>query len=139
LPINWKRSPRSLKRWKVARYGRRSRLPFLQRLKESLIEIKEKLDENIEIDLDRVRIEQVLRNLLNNAIKFTPKGSIEIVTHVNQEKDELQILVSDSGHGIPQDVLPNIFEKFVTKNLDSENQSGTGLGLFLCKGIIECV
>ncbi|RDJ31337.1 MAG: sensor histidine kinase [Crenarchaeota archaeon] len=107
------------------------------KLNQNEIEIKEKLDENIEISLDRVRIEQVLRNLLNNAMKFTSKGTIEITSHVNQEKDELQVLVSDSGKGIPQDILPNIFEKFVTKNLDSENQSGTGLGLFLCKGIIE--
>lgn len=107
------------------------------KLNQTEIRIKEKLDENIEMNLDRVRIEQVLRNLLNNAMKFTSKGTIEIATHVDQEKNELQILVSDSGQGIPQDILPNIFEKFVTKNLNSENPSGTGLGLFLCRGIIE--
>lgn len=101
------------------------------------VEIHENLDENIEIEIDRVRLEQVLRNLLNNAIKFTDKGSIRIATHVNLEEKKLLVIVSDSGLGIPEDILPNVFGKFVTKGHAEENQTGTGLGLFLCKGIIQ--
>lgn len=101
------------------------------------VKIEEKLDENVEIIADRVRLEQVIRNLLVNAIKFTSEGTIRVETHVNQEEQNLQVIVSDSGLGIPEDILSNIFEKFVTKGHGVENQMGTGLGLFLCKGIIE--
>ena len=101
------------------------------------VRIEEKLDENVEIFADRVRLEQVIRNLLVNAIKFTAEGVIRIETHVNQEEQSLQIIVSDSGSGIPEEILSNIFDKFVTKGHGVENQMGTGLGLYLCKGIIE--
>ena len=99
--------------------------------------IEEKLDENIEILADKVRIEQVIRNLLVNSIKFTAKGTIRIETHVNLEEQNVQVIVSDSGLGIPKEIISTIFEKFVTKGHGVENQMGTGLGLYLCKGIIE--
>jgi signal transduction histidine kinase len=99
--------------------------------------IKENLDENIIVEVDWIRIGQVFRNLLNNAIKFTTKGTITIETHVYSEENKIQFRISDTGSGISKDVLPRIFEKFVTKGLKHEKQSGTGLGLFLCKGIIE--
>jgi len=101
------------------------------------VRIIEDLDEDIEITLDRIRIEQVLRNLISNSIKFTENGTIKIKTWVNKKADELFITVSDTGLGIPEEVLPNIFGKFVTKGHESENQGGNGLGLFLCKGIIS--
>jgi signal transduction histidine kinase len=104
-------------------------------LKKPII-IRENFDENIVVEIDKVRIGQVLRNLLNNSIKFTPKGTISIDTHVYHDKNKIQVKISDTGLGIPEEILPNIFGKFVTKGIKNE-QSGTGLGLFLCKGIIE--
>ena len=104
-------------------------------LKKPII-IRENLDENVEIEADKIRIGQVLRNLLNNAIKFTPKGVISVDTHVYHDENKLLVKISDTGLGIPKEVLPNIFGKFVTKGIANE-QSGTGLGLFLSKGIIE--
>ena len=104
-------------------------------LKKPII-IRENFDENIEVEVDKVRIGQVLRNLLNNAIKFTPKGTISIDTHVYHDENRIQVKISDTGLGIPQEILPNIFGKFVTKRIKNE-QSGTGLGLFLSKGIIQ--
>jgi len=105
-------------------------------LKKPVI-IKENLDENIIVEVDWIRIGQVFRNLINNAIKFTPKGTITIETHVYSDENKIQFRISDTGLGISKDVLPRIFEKFVTKGLKHEERSGTGLGLFLCKGIIE--
>jgi len=101
------------------------------------IKIIEYLDENIIIEADKTRIEQVLRNILSNAIKFTEKGTITIKTHLDKKADEIIFTISDTGLGIPDEVLPNIFGKFVTKGHEMENQSGNGLGLFLCKGIIN--
>ena len=104
-------------------------------LKKPVI-IRENLDENIEVEVDKLRIGQVLRNLLNNAIKFTQKGVISVDTHVYQDENKILVKISDTGMGIPEDILPNIFGKFVTKGIKN-GQSGTGLGLFLSKGIIE--
>ena len=104
-------------------------------LKKPII-IRENFDENIEVEMDKVRMGQVLRNLLNNAIKFTPKGTISVETHVYHDENKIQVKISDTGLGIPQEILPNIFGKFVTKGIKNE-QSGTGLGLFLSEGIIH--
>jgi len=105
-------------------------------LKKPVI-IRENLDENIQVEIDKMRIEQVLRNLLNNAMKFTTRGTISIDTHVYQDENKIQIKISDTGLGISEEILPKIFEKFVTKGIKNVEQSGTGLGLFLCKGIVQ--
>ncbi len=101
------------------------------------IKIIEYLDENVIIEADKTRIEQVLRNILGNAIKFTENGAVTVKTHLDKKAAELIFTISDTGLGIPEDILPNIFGKFVTKGHEMENQSGNGLGLFLCKGIIS--
>jgi two-component system, OmpR family, sensor histidine kinase VicK len=83
---------------------------------------------------DRHRLVRVIDNLLNNALKFTKKGII--VATAKEEKDDQQhkliVSVKDTGDGIDPDVLPKLFSKFVTKSYH-----GTGLGLYICKGIIE--
>jgi len=52
------------------------------------------------------------------------------------EQNKIEIDITDSGPGIHPDVLPNIFGKFVSRDVQGENQQGTGLGLFICKGIV---
>jgi signal transduction histidine kinase len=88
---------------------------------------------------DRIRISQVVSNLLSNAIKFSPGGTISIVSDLkstdkdkNPIKDEAIINIKDDGNGIDEEILPKLFSKFATKSF-----SGTGLGLFICKSIIE--
>ena len=99
------------------------------------VKIQENLDKNIEIEVDKIRFEQVIRNLLNNSIKFTPEGIISLSTKVFPDENKVFVKISDSGIGIPNEILSKIFEKFVTKG--NESQGGTGLGLFLCRGIIR--
>lgn len=99
------------------------------------IKILEELDSDVTIEADRTRLDQVLRNIINNSIKFTDVGHIKVKTITN--KNEAIISISDTGLGIPEDILPKIFGKFATKGHERENQSGNGLGLFLCKGIID--
>lgn len=86
--------------------------------------------ENIPIDADRDRIIQVIYNLLHNAIKFTDMGKIVITSKYT--KDNVEVSVSDNGKGIDLQIIPFLFSKFVTKS-----DKGTGLGLYICKGIIE--
>ncbi|MGH9997773.1 MAG: sensor histidine kinase, partial [Nitrososphaeraceae archaeon] len=87
-------------------------------------------DNNIAVEADRGRLIQVISNLLDNAIKFTKEGTISIIT---EEKDsKVVVSVKDTGTGIDPEILPRLFSKFATKSY-----SGTGLGLFICKSIVE--
>ncbi len=86
---------------------------------------------------DKERLTQVLTNILGNAAKFTKEGAITVETSYSDHgKDDVVIKVSDTGGGIPEEVLPNLFGKFVTKNVSNENKQGTGLGLFISKAIV---
>jgi signal transduction histidine kinase len=84
---------------------------------------------------DQNRIKQVISNLLSNSLKFTEQGTITVTAERNNHNDkqsELIVRVKDTGIGIATDMLPKLFSKFVTKS-----EKGTGLGLYICKGIIE--
>lgn len=91
---------------------------------------------NIFVVADKNRITQVMFNLLSNSLKFTENGDISI--GVSFEKDDVNgknfviISISDSGQGIDPEILPRLFNKFVSKSFE-----GTGLGLFISKSIIK--
>jgi signal transduction histidine kinase len=82
---------------------------------------------------DKDRISEVVWNLLNNAIKFTEKGTISVSTKKgDDDNNHVTVTVKDSGSGIDPEVLPKLFAKFVTNS-----EKGTGLGLFISKSIVE--
>jgi two-component system, OmpR family, sensor histidine kinase VicK len=82
---------------------------------------------------DRVRISQVLSNLLANTIKFTEEGNIVVTTEINEgNRDSIIVSVKDNGAGIDSEMLPQLFAKFASKSFQ-----GTGLALFISKSIIE--
>lgn len=81
---------------------------------------------------DRVRIIQVIMNILENAIEFTKFGKIYLSLSQCLDSNELFLSISDSGCGIDSEVLPKLFSKFVSKS-----KKGTGLGLYISKKIIE--
>jgi signal transduction histidine kinase/ActR/RegA family two-component response regulator len=96
---------------------------------------KELLDNECEIEIDRVRLTQILSNMLENAIKFTEKGTIEFAYFV--EGDMLHFYVKDSGIGIDPVNQQRIFERFSQIEDDKSNlHSGTGLGLSIAKGLV---
>ena len=93
-----------------------------------------------EVSMDRYRIEQVLTNLLDNAIKFTgPGGKIEInVSRLPESPDRLTFLISDTGKGIRDEHLEKVFEHSYQAPTDGpENRSGLGLGLHICRAILH--
>ena len=100
------------------------------------VSIKTELPTSIEVEADKVRIGQVIRNILNNAIKFTHSGSILITSSLSDDS-MVQVRVSDTGIGIHPEILPKLFNKFATKSHRRENLDGNGLGLYICKGIID--
>jgi two-component system sensor histidine kinase VicK len=98
-------------------------------------------DDDIFVEADRLRLSQVFHNVLSNAIKFTAEGSITIAIqrnegsgrdHNNNNNDQVIVSIKDTGTGIDPEVYPRLFTKFATKSI-----TGTGLGLFISKSIIE--
>ncbi|WP_455389162.1 GAF domain-containing sensor histidine kinase, partial [Petrachloros mirabilis] len=87
---------------------------------------------------DRDKLAQILTNLIGNATKFTPAGgTILVKTEVSEASNMLQICVSDTGCGIPQDELPKVFEKFFRGSATPEGTKGAGLGLAIVKSLVE--
>ena len=91
-------------------------------------------DANVPLRVDRARIQQVLGNLLGNAIKFTPRGG-RVTLEARIEQGRAVFRVIDTGVGIPADRLPHIFERFWQGQ--PGDRSGVGLGLAITKAIVE--
>jgi two-component system sensor histidine kinase VicK len=103
----------------------------------SLIKLEHCHSQNIIIQADKGRITQVISNLLSNAIKFTQKGMISISLERKKDdndnnNDYVVISVRDTGRGIGPEIFPKLFSKFA-----STSKTGTGLGLFISKSIVE--
>jgi two-component system sensor histidine kinase KdpD len=85
---------------------------------------------------DYVEIDQVVSNLVENAVKYTPDGT-EIVVSVRMEDGAVRIEVADRGPGIPQDALPHLFDAFYRAPGRERSVAGSGLGLAVAKGLVE--
>ena len=102
--------------------------------------IETDIDDKIEILGDQFRLSQVILNLLTNAIKFSEEES-KIEFHVNKQSSELVVKIRDYGKGLTNEEQSKLFGKFVTIDHDSDTfsslEKGSGLGLYISKGIIE--
>lgn len=100
--------------------------------------VKVNIPENIiMVSMDGSLIEQVLINLFDNAVKFSPKGSL-VEIRVHEESENVIFEVVDNGKGIPEKILPYIFDRFFTNGSKiSDSRRGIGLGLAICKSIVE--
>ncbi len=100
-------------------------------------------DENIPSALigDPVRVNQILSNLVSNALKFTKEGNVKLEVNLSQETDSqatVNFKIKDTGIGIPKEKIPIIFEGFTQANTDTTRKfGGTGLGLAIVKNLLE--
>ena len=108
----------------TAEYGRKTSALFLFETPVASLVIK----------TDAQRLKQVLINLLSNAAKFTPSGSIKLAIAIDKQHQQLELSVSDTGCGIPSDKSDRVFECFEKLN---EYSQGTGLGLAISRLIVE--
>ena len=83
------------------------------------------------VEADKSRIAQVVTNLITNAIRFTKRGNVSVAVTKGKAND-IVVSIRDTGQGIDPEIIPRLFTKFVTKSI-----TGTGLGLFISKNIIE--
>ncbi|HXT84682.1 MAG TPA: HAMP domain-containing sensor histidine kinase [Verrucomicrobiae bacterium] len=93
-------------------------------------------EDSIVVNADKIRVYELLSNLLNNAIKFTRYGKIIISSYIDDfslnSRKSVVVKISDTGIGIHNDLLPMLFTPLITSS-----SFGTGLGLFICKSIVE--
>jgi signal transduction histidine kinase len=90
----------------------------------------------IHADIGKTR--QVLHNLIDNAMKYTPGGKISIVTHDDPGKRKIYVTIKDTGVGMSRETIDALFDKFVrAQNANKVNVTGTGLGLFVAKKMVE--
>ncbi len=89
------------------------------------------------VNADIGKTRQIILNLLDNSMKYTPKGTITVTAHDDVKKKKMYITITDTGVGMSPDTLEEVFEKFVrAKNANSVNVTGTGLGLFVAKKMV---
>lgn len=97
--------------------------------------VKKEVAHDLEAEVDPIRVKQVLRNLLDNAIKFTDAGGITI--RAEKTNADLHVSVSDTGIGIPENKLPTLFDRYAEMDPNIQvKYGGTGLGLRICKEIV---
>ncbi len=104
----------------------------LERVDSNVKLIHERENEIIPIEGDKNRLTQVISNLVGNATKFTAHGNITIIAKQGVENDNVSVNVKDTGSGIDPEIMSRLFTKFVAKS-----NTGTGLGLFISKSIVE--
>lgn len=93
-------------------------------------------DSELEIFADEHRIDQVITNFVNNAVKYAPKA-MEIYLKVEKIENNARISVRDNGPGMPSEQLPHLFDRYWRADRSSRDYSGLGLGLFICAEIIR--
>ena len=87
---------------------------------------------------DRIRLEQVLTNIISNSLDFCPKGTGVIDVALTNENRQVKLTISDNGAGIEKEKLGNLFVKFYQADISAiREHGGSGLGLAVCKGVIE--
>lgn len=116
---------------------------FAQKAQEKGVNLAVFVPQNLPVKVkgDPGRVRQVLLNLINNAVKFTTKGEVVVsvsCTNKTLERAQFRVEVEDSGIGIPEDRIKNLFSSFVQADVSTNRKfGGTGLGLAICKTLVE--
>jgi signal transduction histidine kinase len=128
---------------KLGEYSVRTMIEEASRLQEQLyldnnihLEGVDAIPDNYVLVVDRVQMIQAFGNLLNNAARYSPKGS-KVRVWVEKKVNDYLIMVKDEGVGIPKSQQDRVFEKFFRAENVAKTLSGTGLGLYLTKSVIE--
>jgi len=103
------------------------------------LKLSMKLDKKLpNIKFDKDKIVQVVTNLMNNAMKFTEKGGINIITCVENDEKNIKVSVKDTGPGMRKNDMHKLFQRFEQlEKLENKRSGGTGLGLAISKEIID--
>ncbi|MEM8907185.1 MAG: ATP-binding protein, partial [Bacteroidota bacterium] len=105
--------------------------------KQMMLRLNYELDTQLTLQLDEDKFEKIVNNLLSNALKYTPEKG-KVLVRMRRLDDQLQLMVSDTGPGIPPEDLPFIFDRYYqSQKTDWTQQTGTGIGLALCRELAQ--
>ncbi len=103
-----------------------------------LMMFKSDCDGSCSVHADIGKTRQVIMNLIDNSMKYTPRGSITVIAHDNVKKKKMYVTIKDTGVGMSKETMEGIFDKFIrAKNANEVNVTGTGLGLFVAKKMVN--
>ena len=89
------------------------------------------------VEIDEVKLRQILVNLLDNAVKFTKQGKVDLKLRVDPSRQQMLFSVTDTGIGVPEDKIRDVFEPF--RQVNPRDGQGTGLGLAICRRLVEAM
>lgn len=130
--------PMEKRPYDVCEQARRILLSFETRIDEKHVDVELNLPEQqTMVNADQNRINQVISNLVDNAIKFLPEEGGRLGLDVVPDGDRVRVRVKDNGAGIPEEDLPHVFDRFYKADKAHTSGMGTGLGLAIVKGILD--
>ena len=106
-------------------------------LKESNVKVENNVNDQIFIMADKLRVMEVFNNLITNAVKFTPKEGGIVILDAKKDKDFVTISVKDNGIGMTKEQMDRIFDEFYKTDESRHDLDSSGLGLSICKRIVE--
>ena len=106
-------------------------------LEENKIDVENKINEKIFVKADKLRLVEVFKNLITNAVKYTPEGGGKITLDAKKEKNIVTVSLKDTGIGMTEEQLKKVFDEFYKADKVSSEHITSGLGLTLCKRIVE--
>jgi len=96
------------------------------------------VDDHLQVLLDSLKLKQIVVNLISNAVKYCSKGEVQVNVETIQDPDfQLKITISDTGKGIPKEKIAMLFEPFTRIEQNSAGIEGSGLGLYVVKGLVD--
>jgi signal transduction histidine kinase len=141
--LEWSRMQRGLISFIPANYLLRNKIDDILEMifaaaKEKKIAISIDISEDLNVCADGNMLDSIIRNLVSNAVKFTPRGGEITIMAKPLSKNLVQISIRDTGIGMDQTRIDHLFSlDIATNRIGTEGESSTGLGLILCKDIIE--
>jgi signal transduction histidine kinase len=101
------------------------------------IKVENKIDKNIFVQADKLKLEELLNNLLTNSVKYSSEKGGEINIEAEENKGFVTISISDNGAGMDKEQLDHVFEEFYKADESRHDLDSSGLGLAICKRIVE--
>lgn len=106
-------------------------------LNKHKIDLENKISDDIFVNADKLRLAEVFKNLITNSVKYTPEGGGTIIIDAEKEKNVVTVSVKDTGIGMTKDQLKKVFDEFYRADKLSGEHGSSGLGLAICKRIVE--
>jgi len=106
-------------------------------LRENNVKIENRIDKSIIVEADKLRLAEVLKNLITNSVKYAPDKNGKIIIDAEQEEDMVTVSIKDNGIGMTKEELKKVFDEFYKADRQTSDYYSTGLGLAICKRIVE--